>query len=283
MNFNEIYRRFSVSFEIFPPKTDEGIKNLFAELDILARYNPAFISVTYGAGGSTQDRTLDLAIEIRKRYGIQPLVHFTCVGAGRAEIRQYLEKVKELGLTDILALRGDPPRGQTDFVPATDGFSHANELVGFISEIGGFNVAVAGYPDTHPSCINAESDLLNLKRKIDAGAQLVLTQLFFNNPEYYTLVDSLADLGSKIPVIPGIMPMSSASQIEKMAVMCGAKIPDSLADALKSAATPDEAVDAGIDFAIAQCLDLKKHGVRGFHFYPLNKAESVIPILEAVL
>ena len=283
MNFNEIYSKFAISFEIFPPKTDEGVKNLFAELDILTKYNPAFISVTYGAGGSTRNRTLDLALEIRRRYNIQPLVHFTCVGAGRAEIQEYLKKVKELGLTDILALRGDPPKGQTDFVPAADGFAHANELVKFISEESGFNIAVAGYPDKHPACSDINTDTDNLIRKINAGGQLVLTQLFFKNDNYFKLVETIRNKGSDITIIPGIMPMTNPSQIEKMAAMCGARVPTDLADALNNAKTPGEAEAAGIDFAVKQCLELKKFGVKGFHFYPLNKAHVVQQILERIV
>jgi len=282
MDFKEIYRTFAISFEIFPPKTDEGMTNLFTELDILTKYNPAFISVTYGAGGSTRNKTLDLALEIKRRYGIQPLVHFTCVGAGRAEIKEYLGKVKELGLTDILALRGDPPKGQADFVPAPDGFAYANELVEFIGKEGGFNIAVAGYPDKHTACSDFETDVDNLKRKIDAGAQIVLTQLFFNNDSYFKLVDALKKKDADVIVIPGIMPMTSAAQIEKMAVMCGAMVPASLADALNNAATPEDAQQAGIDFAVTQCLELKARGVKGFHFYPLNKASVVQQILERI-
>ncbi|MGL4369973.1 MAG: methylenetetrahydrofolate reductase [NAD(P)H] [Spirochaetota bacterium] len=283
MDFKTIYRDFAVSFEIFPPKTEEGLAALYSELDILAKYNPAFISVTYGAGGSTREKTLDLACGIRRRYGITPLIHFTCVGSGREEIRQYLGKVRELGLTDILALRGDPPRGQADFVPAADGFSYAHELVDFIAQQGGFNIAVAGYPEKHVDCADLETDIKNLKVKVDAGASLVLTQLFFNNRDYFHLTDSLRALGSDITVIPGIMPLTAPQQVEKIAAMCGAHVPDSLVRALNSAASPEDAAQAGIDFAVKQCLELKAHGVKGFHFYPLNKAYAVEKILQQVL
>jgi methylenetetrahydrofolate reductase (NADPH) len=280
MDFNEIYLTEAISFEIFPPKTDEGVKNLFAELDILTEYKPAFISVTYGAGGSTQEKTLDLALEIRERYGIKPLVHFTCVGAGRADIQRHLDKIRELGLIDILALRGDPPKGQTDFVPAADGFSYANELVEFIAAQGGFNIAVAGYPDKHQTAPDFDADVANLKRKIDAGASLVLTQLFFNNDSYTRLVSALSGLGSSVPVIPGIVPMTDPAQIEKLAQMCGASVPEKFASDLRTSANPFK---TGVDYAIAQCLDLRTRGIKGFHFYPLNKAKAVAKVLDAIL
>jgi methylenetetrahydrofolate reductase (NADPH) len=282
MDFNKLNDRFSVSFEVFPPKTDEGEKNLFSELDTLIKYTPAFISVTYGAGGSTQEKTIDLALKIRNRYGIPPLVHFTCVGSGRKEIKEHLGRVKDLGLTDILALRGDPPRGQNDFVPCPDGFSFANELVEFIKSQSGFSIAVAGYPETHPACTDFASDVRNLKRKIDAGAQAVLTQFFFDNSDYFRLVDALAELGSKVPVIPGILPITNISQIEKFIAQCGAKVPQILKEKLDKAEFPEEVIEIGIQHSINQCIDLRNRGVKGFHLYPLNKAYAVSKILDAI-
>lgn len=280
MDFSRIYRSDAISFEVFPPKTEDGVKNLFAELDILAQYKPAFISVTYGAGGSTQEKTLDLALEIRDRYGIQPLVHFTCVGAGKSDIQRHLDRVRSLGLTDILALRGDPPKGQTDFVPAPDGFSYANELVEFIARQGGFSIAVAGYPEKHPAASGFDADVRNLKRKIDAGASLVITQLFFDNAAFFRFSDALSALGTAVPVVPGILPMTDPSQIEKMAQMCGAAVPERFASDFRSSSDPFK---TGVDFAIAQCRELKSRGVRGFHFYPLNKAKAVAALLDAIL
>ena len=282
MDFAKIYSTLSVSFDVFPPKTEEGEKNLFSELDALVKYNPSFISVTYGAGGSTQDKTIDLALKIRNRYGIQPLMHFTCVGAGRVEIKSHLDKVKELGLTDILALRGDPPRGQDNFIPNPDGFSYANELVEFIKSQGGFSIAVAGYAEKHPACSDFATDVKNLKRKIDAGAEIVLTQLFFDNSDYFNLVDELEKLGSKVPVVPGILPITSISQTENFIPQCGAKIPQKLKEKLNSAETPEEVIEIGIQHSIEQCLDLRSRGVKGFHLYPLNKAYSVSKVLDAL-
>ncbi|HEY1406899.1 MAG TPA: methylenetetrahydrofolate reductase [NAD(P)H] [Spirochaetota bacterium] len=282
MNFQEIYRHFSISFEIFPPKTPEGEKNLFNELEVLMKYKPAFVSVTYGAGGSTREKTLDLAVKIREKFSITPLVHFTCVGAGRTEIGEYLERVRSLGLTDILALRGDPPKGQTNFSPAPDGFSYASELVSFIKERGGFSIAVAGYPEGHPTSPDFDTDLQNLKRKIDAGSDLVLSQLFFDTTDFFRLRDGLARIGSNAIVIPGIMPITSLSQLEGTIKSCGAKVPQELADKFSLARSPEEVMSVGIDHAIKQCTKLIEGGVKGFHLYPLNKSAVISKILDAI-
>lgn len=281
MNFRDIYRDFSISFEVFPPKTEEGDKNLFRALGELMRFSPAYVSVTYGAGGSTRDKTIDLALRIRDAYKVRPLVHFTCVGSGRSDIASHLDRVHKLGLTDILALRGDPPKGQTDFVPAPDGFSYANELVSFIQKRGGFSIAVAGYPEGHPDAPDFETDLANLKRKIDAGAELVLTQLFFNPDDFFRLRDGLERLGSDAIVIPGIMPVSSASQLEGTIKKCVRTIPAELAVKLESA-SPDDVPKIGIEYAIHQCERLIEGGVRGFHLYPLNRSETVSEILDSL-
>jgi methylenetetrahydrofolate reductase (NADPH) len=283
MDFQQIYRTFTISFEIFPPKTDIGLKNLYGEFELLMRYTPSFVSVTYGAGGSTREKTIDLALSIRERFNIPPLVHFTCVGAGRAEIALYLDRVKSLGLTDILALRGDPPHGQTDFVPAPDGFSYANELVAFIRERGGFSIAVAGYPEGHPAASGFDADTINLKRKIDAGADLVLSQLFFNTDDFFRMRDSLSKLGSRAIIIPGIMPITSLSQIEGTIKNCGAKVPSALIDRFTKAGDDSEKIiDVGIEHAILMCEKLIAGGVQGFHMYPLNKSKAVSRILDSI-
>jgi methylenetetrahydrofolate reductase (NADPH) len=281
MNFRDIYRNFSISFEVFPPKTEEGEKNLFTALGSLMRFSPAFISVTYGAGGSTREKTIDLAVRIRDTFRVQPLVHFTCVGSGRAEIAAYLDRVHSLGLTDILALRGDPPKGQTDFVPAPDGFSYASDLVSFIKKRGGFSIAVAGYPEGHPAAADFETDLVNLKRKIDAGAELVLTQLFFNPDDFFRLRDGLDKMGSDAIVIPGIMPITSASQLEGTIKNCVRTIPSGLAEKL-GAAAPEDVPRIGIEHAIYQCEALIKGGAKGFHLYPLNKSDVVTEIINSL-
>lgn len=282
MNFKDIYSSFAVSFEIFPPKTAEGEISLFNELEQLKRFSPAFISVTYGAGGSSQDKTFDLAVQIRQKLGINPLIHFTCVGSGAPLIKEHLEKARAMGLTDILALRGDPPKGSIDFVPPADGFSHADELVSLIRGIGGFSTAVAGYPEKHPEAASFEDDVEHLKIKIDAGAEIVLTQFFFNNDDYYRLVDSLSAKGVNVPVIPGMLPITSVSQIEKFAQLAGAVIPASLKEKLLGSSS-DDVIKIGIEHCVNQCNDLKRNGAKGFHMYSLNKAEFIGQVLKAVL
>jgi methylenetetrahydrofolate reductase (NADPH) len=283
MNFKNIYSSFAVSFEIFPPKTPEGVISLYSELEQLKRFNPAFISVTYGAGGSSQDKTFDLAVQIRQKLGINPLIHFTCVGSGAPLIKEHLEKARAMGLTDILALRGDPPKGSTNFVPPADGFAHANELVSLLRGIGCFSTAVAGYPEKHPEAASFEADVEHLKMKIEAGADIVLTQFFFNNDDYYRLVDALAVKGINVPVIPGMLPITSVSQIEKFSELTGAVIPSALKEKLINSSNPEDVVKVGIEHCVKQCRNLKANGAKGLHMYSLNKATFVGEVLDAVL
>jgi methylenetetrahydrofolate reductase (NADPH) len=279
----ELYRQnFINSFEIFPPKTAQGETTLWREMEVLAKINPGFISVTYGAGGSTQEKTLDIAGELIARFGITPLVHFTCVGAGRGQIREYIKRIESMRLQNILALRGDPPQGQTSFAPPADGFSHANELVEFLRGIGGFTIAVAGYPEGHIEAPDLETDIGYLKKKVDAGADIILTQLFYDNNDFYSFLDRTARAGIQVPVIPGIMPVTSPAQIEKITGMCGAKIPPALAARLQGCGTDEEICRAGIEYSIEQCRELKKWGVRGFHFYTLNRSSAVMKIIESL-
>ena len=223
MKITDIYKeRFVISFEIFPPKTPAGEKNLMDALGDFKPYNPGFISVTYGAGGSTRGKTLELSLHIRDTIGIEPLVHFTCVGAGKQEIAQYLSEVKRRGIINILALRGDPPQGEASFVPHDDGFVYASDLVAFLHKIDGFTIGVAGYPEKHIEAPSLEADIVNLK-KVDAGADFIITQLFYNNDDFYDFMDRIRKIGITLPVIPGIMPVTNLSQIERITTMCGAK------------------------------------------------------------
>ncbi len=284
MRINELYAStFTVSFEIFPPKTPQGEANLAQALRDLSGYQPQYISVTYGAGGSTQERTLELALELRDRMGILPMVHFTCVGAGRERIRRFLDRVKESGIENILALRGDPPQGMERFEPPPDGFAHANELVDYIRKsIEGFTIGVAGYPEKHLEAPDLETDLLNLKRKVDAGADFIITQLFYDNEDFYRFMDRVRRMGIAVPVIPGIMPITSLSQIDRITRMCGAKIPAPLMKRLQACGTDDALCEAGVEYSIAQCAELRSWGVPGFHFYSLNKSQAVKRVLDAL-
>lgn len=269
------------SFELFPPKRDGNLESLFETVQILKTMAPGYISITYGAGGSTRDMTYDIALRL-KSLGILPLVHFTCVGHSRDEIRQLLVKLKSAGIENLLALRGDPPKGQTTFTPAPDGFRHANELVSFIREEGfDFCLGVAGYPERHPEAPSFEADLKNLKQKIDAGGQFIVTQLFFENRDYFSYVEKLRALGVKAPVQPGVWLLTDYAQIERFQSLAGAKVPAELAAAALKAREDKEAVAAiGVDYATRQCAELLKAGAPGVHFYVMNKSASVGRVLE---
>lgn len=285
MNFQDFYstKKLSFSFEVFPTKDEKGVPALLDALKELSVFDPAFLSVTYGAMGTTRDLTRDLAVKIRRELGLATAFHFTCVGSDRKSIREYVEHLKKEGLKLVVALRGDPPSGFSHFVKPDDGFSYANELVAYLREIGGFSLAVAGYPEGHIEAPDKETDLKNLKRKVDAGADIVITQLFFNNEDYFDFVDRARKIGIKIPIIPGIMPIQSLKQIEKITKMCGASIPAGLRQQLiENDGDGEKIVEIGIQHAIRQCRDLIRRGVSGIHFYTLNKAYSTRRILESI-
>jgi len=271
-----------ISFEVFPPKTVKGMQNLISALTDLKKYNPGFISVTYGAGGSTREKTLEIALIIQDQLKMMPLVHFTCVGSGREEIREYLEHVKKLGISNIMALRGDPPSGEVSFTPHPDGFSYASELVQYIRDIDGFTIGVAGYPEGHIEAPDIHTDIANLKRKVDAGSDFIITQLFFDNDDFFRFVDRARAAGIDVPIVPGIMPVTNFNQIEKVTRMCAPKIPGTLTRALEECNSRDDMCQAGIQYTIAQCRQLKEHGVPGFHFYTLNRSGIVSAILDAL-
>jgi methylenetetrahydrofolate reductase (NADPH) len=283
MDIDSLYKeRFIISFEIFPPKTEAGEESLMRALRELVVYKPGFISVTYGAGGSTHEKTLALSLKIRDQLGITPVVHFTCVGSGRKEIAEYLKTVKANRISNILALRGDPPQGQELFTPPPDGFSYANELIAYIKEIETFNIGVAGYPEGHIEAPDLDTDIANLKKKVDVGASYILTQLFFDNNDFYVFMNKLRRIGITIPVVPGIMPITNMAQIRKVTTMCGARIPDELMNRLMSCDSRDDICEVGIEYSIAQCRNLIKWGIPGFHFYTMNKSDAVKRIINAL-
>ena len=289
MKLFDIYKNSTkpvISFEVFPPKGDgeeyiKKVDNLFAELDKLKQFSPELISVTYGAGGSTREKTFDLVNDIKKRINVAPMAHFTCVNFDRNQILEYVKKLEANGINNILALRGDAPLGMEHFVAPENGFSHANELVSFIKEHTDLAIAVAGYPEKHPEAATMEEDLLNLKNKILAGADVVYTQLFFDNNDYFHFVDKLSSMGINVPVIPGIMVLQSISQIERIINLSGSKIPDELMTQIKRYENEPEAIkQIGIEYAINQVKGLKNFGVKGLHFYPLNKAFAVSEVIK---
>jgi len=272
-----------ISFEFSPPKTDEGVRNLLDKhIPALSRARPDFCSVTYGAGGSTRDKTLAIVDSIQRRYNLTTLAHLTCTNHTRDEVRAILDKIRGLGCKNILALRGDPPGGG-EFQKTPGGFEFASDLVKFIRNEAGFSIGVAGFPEGHiANKIGRHDDWKHLKEKVDAGADFVLTQLFFDNADYYEFRDHVAGkLGVFVPLVPGIVPILSATQIKKFTQLCGAKIPPPLREKLDAFGDNDAAaVDFGIEYATQQCADLLRAGVPGLHFYTLNKSHSTVQVLK---
>ena len=267
-----------ISFEIFPPKGEgqeyqQRLFHLFEELNILKQFNPAFISITYGAGGSTQEKTFDIMLKIKKELNITPMPHFTCVGSDRDKIQDYIKKIENAGVKNILALRGDPPKGEMIFKKPVNGFGYANELVEYIKQHTDLSIAVAGYPEIHPEAASSEADIENLKRKVDAGAEAIITQVFFDNSYFFNFLTKVEKAGLNIPVIPGISPITSLAQVEKMSTLCGSKMPEAILSRLiKHQDNPAAIQDLGIEFATYQCNQLLNGGVNGIHFYPLLKS-----------
>lgn len=272
-----------ISFEFFPPKTDEGDRNLLEnQIPALLQARPDFCSVTYGAGGSTRDKTLKIVDCIQRQHNLTALAHLTCVNHTREEVRAVLEKIRALGCKNILALRGDAPGGG-EFQKTSGGFEFSSQLVQFIREQKNFSIGVAGFPEGHiANKIGKHDDWQHLKEKVDAGADFVLTQLFFDNVDFFEFRDFVAGkLGVSVPLVPGIVSILSAAQITKFTQLCGSKIPPPLRKKLDELGSNDEAAaEFGIEYATRQCEELLRAGVPGLHFYTLNKARSTVQILK---
>jgi len=271
------------SFEFFPPKTEKGEENLFKAIEDLKSLSPDFVSVTYGAFGSSQDKSLDIIKRIHNDIGLEVMAHYTCIGASTEKVNGFIKELHALGVDNILALRGDAPLG-TDITTALreSPFKYACDLTDFInSGCHDFSIGVAGYPEGHPESLCLSSDIDNLKRKIDAGADFVITQVFFDNDHFFRFRDKVQSKGVKVPLIPGIMPIENFNQIEKIISMCGATIPQELRLAFTDEAkTEAEKIQYGIDFTTNQCKDLLKKGSKGIHFYTLNKSTATRTIFQ---
>jgi methylenetetrahydrofolate reductase (NADPH) len=271
------------SFEYFPPKDAHGMLALFETIRRLKPYRPAFVSVTYGAGGSSRALTVELVRHIKLDTGIETMAHLTCLGATRVELGQVLDGLRDSGIENVLALRGDPPPGATVFERTPGGFAHASELVEFIRSNYDFCIAAACYPEKHVEAADLDSDLSNLKRKVDAGVDLLITQLFFDNRDYFDFVQKARAIGIEQPIIPGIMPVTSRSQLARFTAMCGAHIPAPLRQRLEAAGQDPEAVRrVGVEHATQQCRSLLAAGVPGIHLYTLNRSPATVQVLEAV-
>jgi len=276
--------QMGLSFEVFPPKTPDGLEQVYAVVRDLADYRPLFISITYGAGGSTRDQSLEMARQIKQRFGLRVTAHFTCVGSTLAEIRAWLAQADRLGIENIMALRGDPPKGEASFRPVEGGLRYASELVAVIKkEFPRFGIGVAGYPETHQEALSPQADLENLKRKVDLGGDVVYTQLFFDNTDFFRFRDACQRLGITAPIIPGLLPVLNLKQIQRITSLCKAKLPMPLVTELERfAEDPLAQLGVGVDWCVQQCRGLLAEGVPGIHFYVLNRADHMRQILAAL-
>ncbi len=269
------------SFEFFPPRDEEGMNRLLSTIEDLKPYRPGYVSVTYGAGGSTRPLTVDLVKRIKNEVGIETMAHLTCVGADRSEIAGVLDELAEGGIENILALRGDPPLGEAEFRPVAGGFRHASDLVAFIKDRYPFSVGAACYPEKHPEASSIHEDLVNLKLKVDAGAEFLVTQLFFDPRDYFAFVERAFEYGIEVPVIPGIMPVTNLKQLVRFTSNCGATIPPQLREALEeTGGDPDRIQAIGVAHAVEQCSRLLDGGAPGIHFYTLNRSKATRLVID---
>ena len=275
------------TFEFFPPKTDEGERALMETVAALRPLRPAWVSVTYGAGGSTRAKTVELVRRLKLESGIEPMAHVTCVGASRAEVATILDEVAAAGVQNVLALRGDPPRGEASFKPHPDGFRFASELIAFIRsdpKRWPFCIGAAAYPEGHPETPDLDADLRHLAAKVAAGTDFLVSQLFFDNGVFARFVERARAAGIRVPILPGIMPFTIVEQVERFTATCGATIPPRLHAAMEAhRGDPDGARELGVAFASLQCQDLLRSGVPGIHFYTLNRSPSTRAIVAALL
>lgn len=286
MKIKELYQPSQIvfSFEFFPPKNDKGESALFEAIENLKSLSPGYVTVTYGAMGNTRDNTLKIVKRIKNEFHMETAAHLTCIAHTREEIKNILAELKENGIENIVALRGDTPK-DAPLAPGKQDFHYAAELVDFIRRDSGlgsaFTLAVAGYPETHVECKDKSQDLLHLKQKVDAGADLIITQLFFDNNVFFDFTERARAAGIKVPIVAGIMPITNGSQIQRFSEMCGASIPDEMRQAITRHGDNQAAIeDFGIDYATRQCAELLRKGVAGIHFYTLNRSRATFQIYQ---
>ncbi len=276
-------RRPVFSFEFFPPKTSEGLTNLRETLAVLSDDEPDFVSVTYGALGSTRDTTIDIVKWIKQDLGIEAMAHFTCVGATVDELRGTLDEIEAAGVDNVLALRGDPPAGQDEWVQTDGGLLYSTELIALLSEHYGFAVGAAAFPEVHPQAESSESDIRFLKAKQDAGASFLITQLFYDNEFYFDFVARAREAGVTVPIIPGVMPVTNLRNIRRITELCKSEIPEPFERQLEAREDDPQALqDLGVAYATLQCVDLLARGAPGIHFYTLNRSPATRAILAAL-
>jgi methylenetetrahydrofolate reductase (NADPH) len=275
--------KFPLSFELFPPKSAAAEAAMYDSIEQLMTFKPDVITCTYGAGGSTQQKTLEIISQVKRRFGVRVASHLTCVGSTVDQLRAYLRDAGNQGVDSIVALRGDPPKGETSFTPVEGGLRYANELLGLIKqEFPQFGIAVAGYPETHQEAPSFDVDLQNLKRKVQTGADVVITQLFYDNEDFFNFRAACEQLGITVPIIPGILPVTNLGQIQRITSLCKAKLPADFIAKLGEKDDPDWQFQVGVDFAIRQVQELVDRGIPGIHFYVLNKSLATSAVLQAV-
>ncbi len=272
-----------ISFEFFPPKTDAGYRSLFRTIQDLKQLSPGFVSVTMGAGGSTRAKTVDLTIEITREIGLDTMCHLPCTGFRPYEVGSILDQLDAGGVHDVLALRGDPPADDPDFVSPSDGFQYANELVEYIAHRRVFSIGAACCPEVHPEAPDAATDLANLKRKVEAGTSFLVSQLFLDNSQFFDFVERARAADISVPIIPGIMPIATVAGIRRMAAMNGTAFPDELEAELSRVDGDDDATyELGVRWATSQCEELLARGVDGIHFYTLNRSPASRDIYQSL-
>lgn len=273
----------AISFELFPPQTERGEEALYRHVSQLVELQPNYITCTYGAGGSTRDRTLALVTAIKQMFHVPVASHLTCVRSSIDELRCYLDDARDAKIDYIVALRGDPPSGEESFTPPPNGLRYANELVTLIrSEYPCFGIAVAGYPETHREAVSPAADLDNLKRKVDAGAEIVITQLFYDNEDFFRFRDRYERARIQVPLVPGILPVTRLDQVRRITSLCGASLPSSFVERLSVAGDASGQFEVGVEFAVEQVAELIREAVTGLHFYVLNRSEATTAILRTV-
>jgi methylenetetrahydrofolate reductase (NADPH) len=278
------HRRPCISFEFFPPKTDAGVENLIRTIKSLRILNPGFVSVTYGAGGSSRERTLEVARRIKRELDIEPMAHVTCTGHSRAELMEIFNDLQAEGIENIMALRGDPPKGQANFEQHPEGFAYAADLITMLRERFPFAIGASAYPEKHPEAASLDSDIENARRKVAAGATFLVTQFFFDNDDYFTYVERARAAGIDVPIIPGIMPITNYDAVAGMLAMNGGKLPQTLLAELEARRDEPEAIaDLGVAYTSLQCRELLQRGAPGLHFYTLNKSPATRAIVSALI
>ena len=285
MRLSEYYNgdQPTISFELFPPKTEKGETALMRHVEALLRFEPHYFTCTYGAGGSTRDKTLDIIQQVKQNHNVPVASHLTCVNSTVEELRGYLRDAADRGVDHIVALRGDPPQGESSFTATEGGLTYANELVTLIrDEFPGFGIAVAGYPEVHREAPSADEDLSNLKRKVEAGGDIVITQLFYDNDDFLRFRDRYDAAGIDAPLIPGILPITNFGQIQRITSLCGAKLPTVLQQRMTESEDAQWQEQVGIEFATDQVCGLVDAGVPGLHFYVLNKSSATSKVLETL-